>query len=212
MAATTPALSLDDWYSQYAPLSDAQRVSVSRVSAWVSTQADRADAALQESDSAPPPRATSLTHRLASIAAQQAQALHPDDTHEMDLLQDGVRELDSLTAQVAELQASMAQLRAGLAFVQDSSSDLMGQASHYLHDQVCRSHSRRMNWSGSATTYSCVWVTFPCYRRQRRFCRRPARTLIRLSFAALWTACFWRSSLWSRTGSIWMPLSISCGC
>ena len=36
MNSSAAPLSLDEWYVQYAPLSDAQRMSVSRLSAWVS--------------------------------------------------------------------------------------------------------------------------------------------------------------------------------
>lgn len=135
MAIATPALSLDDWYSQYAPLSDTQRVSVSRVSAWVSAQTDRdgpAQPVLEQSPSTP---GMCLTQRLASMAAQRTSTQVSNDTHDLSILQDSVRELDQLEQQVAQVQASMAELRAGLAYVQDSSSELMAQASRLLGDQ-----------------------------------------------------------------------------
>lgn len=135
MATTTPVLSLDDWYSQYAPLSDTQRVSVSRVSAWVSAQADRDEPGEPVPEQTAPTPDMCLTHRLASVAAQHTRAQDPDDTQNLGLLQDGVRELDELAEQVAYVQASMAELRAGLAYVQDSSSELMAQASRLLNDQ-----------------------------------------------------------------------------
>ncbi|WFD17933.1 hypothetical protein MCAP1_000144 [Malassezia caprae] len=133
--ATTPALSLDDWYTQYAPLSDAQRVSVSRVSAWVSAQRDRAELAQPSPEPSPSTPGMCLTQRLASMAAQRALAQDSNDTHDLVVLQDSLRELDQLGGQIAQVQGSMAELRAGLAYVQDSSSDLMAQASRLLSDQ-----------------------------------------------------------------------------
>lgn len=140
MATTTPAWSLDDWYSQYAPLSDTQRVSVSRVSAWVSAQVDLAEPVQEEADRTPSPPAMCLTHRLASMATQEARHQHTDDTHQLGLLKESVHELNELTEQVAQVQATMAELRAGLAYVQDSSSELMAKASRLLSEQSALEH------------------------------------------------------------------------
>lgn len=135
------ALSLEEWYSEYAPLTESQRLSVSELSAFVSAadnvaspSADAHVAANDErSDDSPD---TNMYCWLATKAIEKEVSERADYEPVLEKLRTSMKELDRLMDGVQCARGRMAQLRAGLAFVQDSSAELMSRASTLVHEQT----------------------------------------------------------------------------
>lgn len=124
--------SLEDWYANLAPLEEVQRLSVSRVSAWSSEQAEQTEA---QADEQRPPTPT-LTAFLDSLAAE----IHAtEDTHydaEISVLKETIGELDALLEFIHAVQVNMKELRDGLAFVETDAQELLEQAEDMMKDHA----------------------------------------------------------------------------
>lgn len=140
MASKAASLSLEEWYSDYAPLTDAQRLSVSELSAFISDNTEPlTDNTVARNDTDPEPDTTShssLFCWMASKALDRECTSRTNYEPMIEALRTSVKEIGALMDGVYKAQNCMSQLRAGLAYVQDSSSELMTHASTMVHEQT----------------------------------------------------------------------------
>lgn len=124
--------SLEEWYATLAPLQDKQRLSVSRISAWTSTESE-------ESEEKDVPKAagegSSLAAFLARVADEVDAASATQHDAQIEALKQTIADLDALLASIDACQVNMAEMRAGLAFVEESAQELMGQAEGMMAEQ-----------------------------------------------------------------------------
>lgn len=125
------AFSLEDWYTDLAPLQETQRLSVSRVSAWSSESVKEAEA--EETPRAPEPSLAALLDTLTTEIDEEDAARY--DTH-LCIITDCIRELDELLATADAAQLNMEELRTGLTFVEESTRELLGQTEDLLQMQT----------------------------------------------------------------------------
>ncbi|KAL4399937.1 intra-Golgi vesicle-mediated transport protein [Malassezia pachydermatis] len=134
-STTSAPLSLDDWCTQYAPLSEAQKLSVSRLSTWVSPTDTNTALPTPERPPSDPMHAN-LTYHLSQISDELVQASQPRYDTDLASLQTSLQQLDELVALVTQAQTHMGDLQAGLTYIDDSASELMTQATSLLHTQA----------------------------------------------------------------------------
>ena len=144
MASKAASHSLEEWFSDYAPLTDAQRLSVSELSAFISDDAESFaantiahDDADLEPDSTPQ---SSLFCWMASKARGRELASRTNYEPMIEALRTSMKEVGALMDGVCKAQNCMSQLRAGLAYVQDNSSELMKHASTMVQEQTNLEH------------------------------------------------------------------------
>lgn len=140
MTSKVASLSLEEWYSDYAPLTDVQRLSVSELSAFISDEAEPFTASTaarndtdRESDTTSP---SSLFFWMVSKARDRRCASRTNYEPMVEALRTSIKEIGALMDGVCRAQKCMSQLRAGLAYVQDSSSELMTHASTMVQEQT----------------------------------------------------------------------------
>ena len=140
MNSSVAPLSLDEWYVQYAPLSDTQRMSVSRLSAWVSADEpgppSEATQAIDESEGDQDGLSLNFSYWLHSVIKRHKDASRTPFTNELDMLRTCMNEIEERLDDVHRAQGRIVQLRTGLEYVQESSSELMHYASALLNEQV----------------------------------------------------------------------------
>ncbi|WFD29222.1 Golgi transport complex subunit 3 [Malassezia sp. CBS 17886] len=124
--AAPERFSLDDWFAERAPLSAAQRLSVSRVAACTMDASGAEEA--HTPPAAPVPMAAWLSAAMAGMDLQEPAR---DFGEERAF----AAQVTSLVALIDTAQGTMSELRAGLAFVEDNSSELMAQAGRLLDEQ-----------------------------------------------------------------------------
>lgn len=137
-------VSLENWYANLAPLSEKQRLSVSRVSAWLSASAEpgasarEAGAPVAAPAASPAPLATdtALSRWLAAVGEQLETPAHARYSSGVARLEAAIGALDALLEQMDAAKINVTEMRAGLAFVEDSSNELMAQADQFLGDQT----------------------------------------------------------------------------
>lgn len=140
MNSSAAPLSLDEWYVQYAPLSDAQRMSVSRLSAWVSADEPgaptEATQAIDESEGEQDGLNLNFSCWLHSVTKKHEDASRTTFANELGMLRTSMNEIEERLDDVHRAQERIVQLRTGLEYVQESSSELMHHASALLNEQV----------------------------------------------------------------------------
>lgn len=144
MASKAASHSLEEWFSDYAPLTDAQRLSVSELSAFISDDAESSAAntnAGDEADLEPDTTShSSLFCWMASKARGREFASRTNYEPMIEALRTSMKEVGALMDGVCKAQNCMSQLRAGLAYVQDNSSELMNHASTMVQEQTNLEH------------------------------------------------------------------------
>lgn len=140
------SLALDDWYAQLAPLDEAQRLSVSRISAWISRDSEDAEESMTAAAAAEAPEAhasataSNLTAWYASMAIRREDAYAAAHNQHLVALRSQRSDVDELLKLVDTTAMHMAELRAGLDFVQESSDALIAQAGNLLDEQTKLEH------------------------------------------------------------------------
>lgn len=127
-------LSLDDWYAQYAPLSDTQRLSVSRLSAWTSAQSG-APATEDDGAHASDPTTANLSGYLCRTLAEDSSPAQLDAKRTLDAVRTGMREIQEHADQAAEALRRIDELRDSVAYMEDSASSAMADTSALLAEQ-----------------------------------------------------------------------------
>ncbi|PKI86045.1 Golgi transport complex subunit 3 [Malassezia vespertilionis] len=140
MEPNTDMLSLDEWYTQLAPLTEKQRISVSRVSAWVSESLGK-DNELDEGtgkNTQPVAQASSSSTAawISAVAAELYDLPNVQYVKQLQTLCDSINSLDSLVEQVETAQGYTNELCTGLQFVKENSQQLLERTGDLLKEQT----------------------------------------------------------------------------
>ncbi|WFD42720.1 Golgi transport complex subunit 3 [Malassezia psittaci] len=130
-SSSDAAFSLEDWYANVAPLTETQRLSVSRISAWTSRPIEKEDAI----EPNPPKDTWTIANRMESLAEDVDSMDAKLYDSRIQTVENMVGKLDELLQLVEAAQTDLGQLQDALSFVEGHARDFLAKANTMLTDQ-----------------------------------------------------------------------------